>query len=225
MKNVYKKKVRNKKTSRRYKKKYRKTININRALQPVAQRTIVKMKYSETITASALYGLTLYRYNLNSIYDPNLTGTGHQPYGHDTFQSLYNRYRVINCHYSISAVSAAGATIAFCALPSNESFGGLTNMSEWREKPRCRYAIQTPGAAIKKVSGNVYIPSLMGRTKNQYMADDRYQSEFGASPAEAAVLNIAAQSYSEGVSDSNVYFNIQLVYTVECFDVKTLAQS
>ena len=210
-----------KRVARRYR---RKTINVNKALQPVAQRTIVKMKYSEVVSGQYSPGISIYRFNLNSIFDPNRTGIGHQPYGHDTFQTLYNRYRVINCKYIVSAYSNSGATIQFACLPANEEFIQPT-VSEYRENPRCKYTVQTPGAPLRFLKGNVYIPSLVGRSKSQYMADDRYQSMFGASPAELAILNCAASIYQETASDSQIFFNVTLVYTVECFDVKNLNQS
>ena len=73
--------------------KKRPTVNVNRSLQPFAQRYIAKMKYSEQlkVTGPAGGGLAAYRFNLNSIFDPNRTGFGHQPYGHDQLAGLYNR--------------------------------------------------------------------------------------------------------------------------------------
>lgn len=85
--------------------KYRKRaanrkLVVNSALQPIPQRYITKMKYSEQVSTDAA---GRYMFNLNSIFDPNRTGTltGHQPYGFDTLATLYNRYRVISCGYRI----------------------------------------------------------------------------------------------------------------------------
>lgn len=205
--------------------KGRKTVNVNRALQPIPQRYICQMKYGEVVSSSlggGTYGLSTF--NLNSIFDPNRTGTGHQPYGHDTFQTLYNRYRVISCTYRINAYSSDGSNIQLAVIPTNETITP-GSISEVRENPRCKYTLQSANAPLRIVSGKVHIPSLVGRTKAQYMADDRYQAQFGASPSELALLNLYVGPATENSSMMTVYYNVELKYTVECFDVKHLAQS
>lgn len=196
-----------------------KTNNNLGSLNPIAQRYICKMKYAQTVT-TGLSGV--WQLSLNSIYDPDSTGGGHQPYGHDTFSTIYNRYRVISCSYRIIA-NRNSDTLQVVAMPSNEPVV-YTTASEYKENPRTRYVTQSPNAEVKPISGKVYLPSVVGRTKAQYMADDRYQALFGANPQEAVVLNIGAFTGSDSIA-SNVPFNVELVYTVECFDVKNLAQS
>lgn len=197
-----------------------KTISIvGKSLNPIPQRYICKMKYAETVSTNVV---GLYTFNLNSIFDPNQTGTGHQPYAHDTLQSLYNRYRVISCSYRVIC-NRNDATTQLIALPANEIIS-YTTASEYKENPRGRYVTQSPGGNVVPLSGKVYLPSLVGRTKTQYMSDDRFQAAFGNSPAELAMLNLGAFSASD-VPASGVALNVELVYTVECFDVKNLAQS
>lgn len=181
------------------------------------------MKYSEAFNIGG-NGPQAQRFLLNSVYDPNSTGIGHQPYGHDTLATIYNRYRVISCSYVISAVDSAGRYVQVAALPANENVLTLST-SEMRENPRCRYIVQAPNAHLKMLTGKVYLPSLVGRSKAQYMADDRYQSTVGSSPAEAAVLNIFIQDMADGNNVLNTNLNVTLEYTVEWFDVKNLGQS
>jgi len=214
-----KKSMRGKKALRGYRKRAYKT-NVNRSLQPIPQRYICKMKYSETF---ALSGLSPgYQFNLNSIFDPNRTGIGHQPYGHDTFQTLYNRYRVISCSWNITAYNG-GVPIRLVAQPANEVLTA-NSVSEVCENPRSKWILQPPNSPMKILKGKTYIPSLTGRTKAQYMADDRYQAQFGTSPSELAILNI----YHAGLADigvDNTLGTITLEYTVELCDVKHLTQS
>ena len=194
---------------------------VNRALAPIPQRYITKMKYSEYVATDAT---GMYRFNLNSIYDPNRTGTGHQPYGFDTMATLYNRYRVISCGWRIQCMRGYNSDpVQIGAIPSNESLT-FTTLSELRENPRAKYILQNPGAPVQQLTGKSYLPSLVGRTKQQYMSDDSYQAQVTNSPGELALLNILTTSNTDGVVG---YISIQVLleYTVEFFDVKNLAQS
>lgn len=220
------KRTRMRKPKRLRKKRGYKTNNNLSSLNPIAQRYICKMKYAEVVTSplgGGTYGL--YALNLNSIFDPNRTGIGHQPYGHDTFQTMYNRYRVIACSYRVAVSSSDGAAVQFAIQPTNEAIAPA-NVSEVRENPRTRYALQgATGSPVKFISGKVYLPSLMGRSKAQYMADDRYQATFGTSPSELGLLNIYSSNLTESASAATHAYNVELTYTIECFDVKHLAQS
>lgn len=195
-------------------------LRVLSGLNPIPARQIVKMKYADNINTAVGTAFN-YKFNLNSIFDPNFTGTGHQPYGHDQLQALYNRYRVISCSYVITAYSGATG-ICYGVMPANEAVT-FTTLAELRENPRARFITQYPGGSTTMLKGKVYIPSLVGRNKSQYMADDRYQAIFGASPQEQAVLNVTGLDLAEvGVS---VNWTITLEYTVEVFDVKPLGQS
>lgn len=202
----------------------RKTALVNRSLQPISQRYFCRMKYCENILVTSVAGAAQYAFNLNSIYDPNRTGIGHQPYGHDQLAGLYNRYRVIKCSYAISAIDSNGKYIQVSAIPSNELIT-VSNIAQVTENPRARYITQAPNAALKTLKGTVHLPSLVGRSKSQYMADDRYQATYGASPQEAAILTVAAQTLSGASDNMSIAFNITLTYTVESFDVINQAQS
>lgn len=202
-----------------YKKRKQTITNVNKSLAPIPARYITKMKYSDVASTSA--GNTSWRFNLNSVFDPNRTGTGHQPYGFDQLAALYNRYRVIATSYTITC-SSTTAPIRYAVIPCNESktFGSL---SEICENPRSRFMLQNPGGPLRQIHGKTYLPALVGRTKAQYMADDRYQAITSADPAELAVLHIAAATI--GDTFQAVDLCITMEFLVEFFDLNPLAQS
>lgn len=195
-------------------------VKVLNSLQPFPSRQIVKMKYSQAVQTNAATGYN-WLFNLNSIFDPDRTGTGHQPYGHDTLQSLYNRYRVISCSYVVQAYSGS-FPIRFSTIPTNTGTT-FSTIAEVAENPRSRFSIQIPGGSTQKLVGKVYLPSLMGRSKTLYMADDRYQAEFGSNPQELGTLTLTALGLQETGVDVN--WSVTLEYTVEVFDPKHLGQS
>lgn len=198
----------------------RRGVKVMSALSPIPARQIVKMKYS-TSFATAIGTSYNQRINLNSIFDPDQTGVGHQPYGTDQLAALYNRYRVISCSYVLTAFSAASG-IRFGAVPANE-YKTFTTVAELAENPRAQVRVQYPGATPQTIKGKVYMPALTGRGKTEYMSDDRYQAQFGANPQEVMALNCAALDLAEAGIGCN--WTAILEYTVEVFDPHPLAQS
>ncbi len=57
---------------------------------------LVKLRYKECIVYNPGVGVvSTNTFSCNSIFDPNVTGVGHQPYGADQMALLYNTYRVL----------------------------------------------------------------------------------------------------------------------------------
>lgn len=210
--------MRRRRAPRKLRRARKPTVTVNRALSPIPQRYITKQKYSDSFQVSGAQ-LT-YGYNLNSVWDPNRSGIGHQPYGFDQLATLYNRYRVISCSWRINFSSTDN--IRAVALPCNE-FPVFTNASELIERPRAKYVVQLANGATQTLKGKIHLPSLVGRTKAQYMADDRYQSEVTTSPSELALLMVTAQTLQD--IPATVNCSIVLEYAVEFFDVKQLPVS
>lgn len=203
---------------RNYKK--RSQVTVNRALNPIPQRYITKLKYSDVFTLQ-LTNSYQYVFNLNSLFDPNRSGIGHQPYGYDQLTPLYNRYRAIKCNYVINCYSTT-SPIRYGCIASNE-VPPINSVSELAENPRAQTRVQIPGGNTQKITGSIYLPSLFGRSKAEYMADDRYQAINTASPAELALLTIIGADM--GDFGTTITGTITLEWVAEFFDVSPLDQS
>lgn len=197
------------------------TTLVNTALRPIPSRFITKLKYSQTFSVSGSVTAPQ-QFNLNSIFDPDRTGVGTQPYGYDQLATLYNRYRVISCNYAISGYNGT-FPIRVAAFPSNNATA-VGTVSEAIMQPRCKFIHQNPGGSQKVLKGKVYIPALMGRNKSQYMADDDYQAQIAANPNELAILSV----YSAGTLDgplTGTSLTVVLTFLVELFDPTQLPAS
>lgn len=208
--------------ARRYGRRAKKTTMVNTGISPVPPRFITTMKYSTNVATSALTGT--YQMNLNSLYDPDRSGAGHQPLGYDNLALLYNKYRVISTSYRINRCSSAtDPSIQICAIPSNDP-SILWTVNWMKESPRCKYVVQNPGAPSAVLKGKVYLPALMGRTKAQYVADDTYASDVGSNPSEEAILYIQTGTASGDIQPS-VNVSVVMTFVVEWYDAKHLDQS
>jgi len=59
--------------------------------------------YNDNLNFAAGTGLNTYLYNSNNMYDPNYTGTGHQPRGWDQATAYYKYYRVKSVTMNVRA--------------------------------------------------------------------------------------------------------------------------
>lgn len=199
------------------------TTTVNRSLQPIPNRYICKMKYSTSIVTDAG---GQYVFNLNSLFDPDRTGFGHQPYGYDPLAGLYNRYRVISCGWRVQQpASATGVPVIAASLPNNDNSMTFANTGEMLENPRTKYITQIPGASIQTLTGKTYLPKLMGRSKAQYMADDNYQATVLTSPSELGLLYLQTFNGLSGSPINGIALLVVLEFTCEFFDVKHIVQS
>lgn len=66
----------------------------------------MRHRYDELISISSTTGIPgSYVFSTNGMYDPNVTGTGHQPMFFDNMSLVYNHYTVFKSKITISAVS------------------------------------------------------------------------------------------------------------------------
>nr|WAE43085.1 MAG: capsid protein [Cressdnaviricota sp.] len=101
-----------------------------------APETIVKMPYYFNAEISCATNTTsiLNQFKANSIYDFDLTGSGHQPLGRDTWAGIYNYYKVLETRLHVRVTTQTydvqtvpGGTNAYVQCPV--FIGGLLDIS------------------------------------------------------------------------------------------------
>jgi len=76
------------------------------------ERMRLKHKYRESLHLTGTAGASAtYIFSCNGMYDPNITGTGHQPMFFDNMAALYDHYTVMNAKISVVYIPSPQATI------------------------------------------------------------------------------------------------------------------
>lgn len=199
---------------------------------PVAQRTLAWLRYGEILTFSTGAGGVAadYQFNLNSIFDCDRTGVGHQPYGHDTYQTLYQRYRVKKCKWRIvvgaatsQGVGTLAPTLSVYVVPVNNTIGINTSLGIEQSSFGRGAVINVQGDSSHTFTGMVDLQKLNGVKKSEYDDDDRFEANFGASPTELMGLHVILECPNGLVATCTA--QVTLEYYVEMFDPIQLAQS
>lgn len=215
-----------------YKKTYQKrktfrkspTTNVQRGLSPIAARTITKLKYvglyERSLTDSTL---DQYSFRLNSLFDPDLTGTGHQPLGFDQIKLFYTRYRVFSVDWVLQVSNRGDQPVRVACIPHNATSITYSNMEHVCESPRAqhRHIGYNTGNGTCTMRGHCNLPSINGVTSSVYKSDDAYQAQISSSPTEQIDLSIFLLT----TASINVQYTIQFMFHAEFFDPIALTQS
>jgi len=115
--------------------------------QVSSNRLFVKLPYWTTVQIVDVPLTSIvaaYLFSINSIYDPDLTSTGHQPRGADQWFQFYSKYIVHGCRYNVrfytsdtSAVTASANVIMAGTLvgPKNIDSAVTSDIHDFMEMP------------------------------------------------------------------------------------------
>jgi len=197
---------------------------VSRPLSTISSRTgfgnrqTVKMIYSEKFNlGGALLGAAnVYQFRLNSIFDPNFTGTGHQPTTHDQLAVIFEEYTVTDVRYKLSAVNSSTAVAGLVAVQTADNFGVFTDITTLIEQGQCEWkqlGVLNGANTIVTFNGQVDLARVMGTTRSKYADDANYTAVFGNSPTDIAYLNVYLSEASTGTAPTTI-FQLEMEMTV-----------
>ena len=208
--------------AKRRKGSYGLTVGVPR---PFPTRMLATLKYTDTIPMqSSLVPILSVFYSCNSIYDPYRSGAGHQPYGHDTYATIYNQYTVIRskCTFQFGQNDAV--------LKGFSWGGGICDdtstspgFDTWTERPT--YKVER----LCNNAGPGAKPMVLYWNRNQrFPGQDTAQTlsaNFGANPAEEEFFELVTQSVSSGTVIGTQYVMVTIEYVCELYENKDLGSS
>jgi hypothetical protein len=195
---------------------------------PCPEQMRLPMRYTQDIDLSGAV-IVDQVFNLNSIFDPDRTGAGHQPYGYDAWNNFYNRYRVDSVQFDVHVVNSSSAQVADMVVIASNDAVALTTQTLFDsaiEAPNSyRTLLSTSGGNnIWKFSRLFHLNRITGVTEGKYSDDDIYAAQLGASPSEVIVIHICAKDFAFAGTLA-VKARCTLTYYVTLFDKFQLGQS
>jgi hypothetical protein len=156
-----------------------------------------RLPYSETnqLTTTTVDSAVKQTYFINSLFDPNKTGVGHQPYQYDQIKNLYTNYRVYDCEYDISisnpSTDGAWVGIIFRTVEnSGDDPTGLT-LADLRERRLCEMRpLSDSGQQKTRFTGKVSMAELSGQTWEQWNTSIYAKAAVGSNPSSEVYLEI-----------------------------------
>lgn len=218
--------------------KRRRTVAKRRKNRATVQRgpafsnsQIVKLKYVERISMNPAIGVfSIYNFRANSLYDPNLSGTGHQPLGYDQWSAFYDHYNVIGakikCTFMSSGATAATDHALVGILLDDDVSSFSVSTSELMEQGKAT----TKFMSVSSAAGRAIVHKGFSAKRFFHLANvsdnvDRIGSSVDGSPSEEAYFRLFVGPKNTSLDVSNVDVLVEITYIAMFTEPKNLAQS
>jgi hypothetical protein len=182
---------------------------------PLPHMLHAKLKYTSYINLSGTVAAGVNVYSANGLYDPDVSGSGHQPRGFDQLIPLYDHYVVTSSAIHIELISSnsngvpgvGGVNLINVSTPQ-------TDYIDYAEQARSEFGllpnvvtygcVQEPHRRSMKFSAKDFmgIPDPLTATK--------LQGSISANPADGAFFHVWSQAYD----GSTAYSSLALI-TIE----------
>jgi len=157
-------------------------------------------------------------WSLNSAFDPDVTGGGHQPRFFDTYAGIYARYVVTGVHVRVCVRQRAAHGLGVVFLPTNGT--PTLNPAGYPQEYRRASPVRITSSNQPPVEFDVRIDpaAIAGVSHSTYMSDDRFQSGVATSPTE--IINGSFFVYNlDGATAVDAEYSATLKYDVEFYDL------
>lgn len=192
----------------------------------VPDRLRTKLRYTQLNSVTSTSGAIVQQlFRGNSLFDPDVTGVGHQPQGFDQYMTLYQRYIVKGCAIRVHInCNTSGANYIFTVRPSADVNDTSANITVDMEKPFAKWAMGTQGTQARKIKSYYSTGKIEGATSSKVMINDTFSGDGSSSPLSQWYWFISCCNADQSTTTNfNIYS--ELVYYCEFYDRKTLTTS
>lgn len=191
---------------------------------------VVTMPYSSVVELTpSIAGTAQYVFKANDIYDPDFTSVlNHQPYSHDTYATIYNKYCVIGSKITVKfrSLGAAITRSTICGVVLDENNASLpTTLSTKMERYKgCYKTVEGQDIRSKAIVNAFYSAKKFFALKNVTDSDDQTVS-FHQSPVRSAYYNVFCQCLDSTTSPGTLQADIRIEYIVRMSEPKDILGS
>lgn len=193
---------------------------------PFARKAV--FKYVEEFQINPAIGVVGdYVFSANGMYDPNITGTGHQPYGFDQMMANYDHYTVTGSKITLRAVNN-NSNPSWFLIALRDAADSLTGSTTGE-------ILEQPGVASRQVgyftsgSSTAILQARFDTAKffhiKDFVGKSQYRGTSSANPLEQAYFHVilGPNTSSDDLGAQAIWVEIE--YTATLTEPKILPSS
>lgn len=152
-----------------------------------------------------------------SLFDPWLTGVGHQPVNFDQLMLIYQHYVVYGCRYKVffnnTEVNSGGTAIVGVSVSDSPTAAPAGDWRIYAENGMCdwKYCAISGNDNITCLEGYVDNAKVRGVTRSSLFTDNTFRGNVSSDPADGVYLKIFASGIN-AADIGQINCTVQLTY-------------
>jgi hypothetical protein len=183
---------------------------------PLPRRLKTQMKYVTNLLISGGVTPGLNVFSANGLYDPDVTGSGHQPRGFDQLIALYDHYVVTHSEIKVEFYFSSSGVPAVCGVQLQATSAAQSDYVDYAEQARCEFGL---APMLFGGSGGATHPRVhrLGCNVQQFMGipdpitATKLQGSVSANPADQAFYHVFIQAL-DGSTSASITALVSLEY-------------
>jgi len=158
-------------------------------------------KYAEKVSIDPPTGglSSSYFISTNSLFDPNRSGVGHQPYGFDEFMTFYDHYTVIGSKITITLLNTGSTStdtylVAITERDTTSAVADITHLIEMGNSTYATIAAANGSSGVATLTHRSNPAKFLGRSAP--LADPDLKGTVSSSPVEESFFEINVANFS-----------------------------
>lgn len=195
-------------------------LSRTRAIYGFPTNVTTTLRYADVVTLSPGGVVSKHVFSMNSLFDPDVTATGHQPFFYDQLTTQYNKYVVLGAKLTaqfmrrkIMATTSTGTLVVGTVGDNNGTTSGtLSTLMELNTGNSMLMPIQDGGPS-SVVLYQFYSPE---KSLGIDREDDTVSALVTASPSKQWYATVWAQDTGDDLGSVSV--KVQIEYTVRFYE-------
>lgn len=191
---------------------------------PLPDSTVRMLRYAGQFSINAPIATAGgYVFSANGLYDPDISGTGHQPYGFDQLMAMYNHYEVLSSCIRVSCFNSSEPIGFFIGVKLDDNGTSTPDAELILEQPHwnAQAILSNQGARCVQVFNQFNQKKFFGDKSG----DRSTWGDVAANPTEQAYFIVAVVPVTSSQDVPSIPFVAEIEYKVKFHEPKELGKS